>query len=71
MYDEASSYEGYRNAFIALLLISSNIGRALSWLLVLAAAELLGDYQALQVGIVAAIFIAPLRLSHNYKELKI
>ncbi len=54
VYDEASSYEGYRNAYIAALLNAANLARALAWAILWALCSMVSDKVALQVSFAIA-----------------
>jgi MFS family permease len=69
MYYDASSHEGYRDAYIAAVLISTNITRALIWLIVYFLAITLGDGQALQLSFLIAALALPFILMNKFKAL--
>ena len=70
LYAAASSYEGYRNAYMATIMASSNIVRSLYFVLMFALLQLVTDQQALQLLFVAGVPITLIALTQNFKALK-
>jgi len=69
-YGEASSYEGYRDVYIAAMMTVANIVRALVFVVLYILIFLMSDVSAMRIIFLLAAVTTPITLSHHFKALK-
>ncbi len=70
-YGEASEYEGYRDMFIATIIVAANVARFLSWGLFFVLSVYVSDLAAFQIFFAVAAVCTPFMITNHYRDLKL